>query len=116
MRVFRLFCFSDGNSMIITRGLTQEQALSYCAKSPLFRRGSTIFPINYCPINAFELYSQNHSDGWMYRAPVWLRKLEHKRAAKLGVKGVIEEITSKLNSKSFQEPVLMFNESRSMFS
>lgn len=107
MRVFRLYQFSDGLTNVITRGLTVEQAMSYAVKSPAFKRGSTIFPINFCPINAKALYSANHSDGWLYRAPVWLRKQEHKQASEMGFKKVME------NLFCITEPeVLLFEGSR----
>lgn len=50
MRVFRLYQFSDGLTNVITRGLTVEQAMSYAVKSPAFKRGSTIFPINFAQL------------------------------------------------------------------
>ena len=65
MKVFRLFAFSDGNITVITRGETLDQAFSWAARPDgLFtKKGATIFPLDYLPINAGKLYSANYSEG-----------------------------------------------------
>lgn len=76
MRTFPLFCFSDGYIVIATRGENDEQAMSYVTWSPQFPRGVTIFCLDYCLIDLAKQYSANHTEGWLYRAPEWLQKLE----------------------------------------
>jgi hypothetical protein len=104
MRIFRLYQFSDGHVSVITRGLTEAQAMSYAAQSPSFKRGATIFPVNHCSINAAKLYSQNHNEGWLYRAPLWLFKQEAKLAVEMGVEKILSGLCL-----TTDEEVLLFN-------
>lgn len=82
MRTFPLFCFSDGYNTIATRGENDEQAMSYAVWSPQFPRGVTIFCLDYCLIDLAKQYSANHDEGWLYRAPQWLQKLEEENGNK----------------------------------
>jgi len=104
MRKFRLFCFTDGNATIATRGENQEQAMSYASHSKSFRRGVTIWPLDHCPVETAELYSRNHSDGWLHRAPVWVQKQEQQQAIEMGFTKLLENIHKKL-------PVVMYDPS-----
>ena len=107
MRVFRLYGFSDGEITVITRGETVAQAMSYAARSNgIFTvRGRTIFPIEQLPINAKELYDVKHKAGWLYRAPVWLQKIEAEKAAKLGFENVLNTLFDRE-----KEPVTLYEE------
>ena len=93
MRIFRLFGFSDGKITVITRGVTEAQALEYATRPDgAFRRGVTVFPLNHLPINASRLYDINHEPGWLYRAPLWLRKKEQQEAIAKGSQTILNEI------------------------
>lgn len=107
MRTFGLWHFSDGQISIITRGISEEQAMSYAAESPAFKRGVTIFPVNYLPIEAAELYNKNHAAGWLHRAPEWLQRQERTRAIEQGFQTVLENLFDNVNE------ILMFNGTRS---
>ncbi len=101
MRVFRLFAFSDSRITVITRGETQEQAMRYaCRDDGAFPRGVTVFPLDYLPINASELYSKNHSYGWLYRAPIWLANEEYQQAIKKGVPEIISDALDALRQRA----------------
>lgn len=108
MRIFPLFLFSDGNIIVGTRALTQEQAMSYAEHSKCFRHGVTIFPLDYCPIEAAELYGESHASGWLHRPPRWLQQLEYRDAIEKGTEGVIADIAAKLSSPNYTEPILMY--------
>ena len=113
MRYYRLFAFTDGRIVVITRGINEDQAMSYAACSDgAFPRGVTIYP-TICPINSAELYSKNHADGWLYRAPVWVQKQERDEAVKMGVEELLQQIRLKLSdtSNSHVERVQLYNES-----
>ena len=106
MRKFHLYAFSDGNNIVITRGENQEQAMSYaCRNDGQFKRGVTVFCLDYLPINAAELYNANHEKGWLYRAPVWVQKVEHAEAVNLGLAGILDQIRI-----GFKSNPVMFNE------
>lgn len=72
MTRYCLYSFTDGNVVVITRGPTLDATLKHVSSSKVFPRGITIQPVDYLPINAPEIYSQNHDDGWLYRAPAYL--------------------------------------------
>ncbi len=101
MRTFHLYAFSDSNITVITRGETQEQAMSYAARNDgMFKRGVTVYPLDYLPIEAATLYNTNHNEGWLHRVPSWLLKTEREQIAKLGVEYILT---------SFKPKPLMFN-------
>ena len=107
MRKFHLYGFSDGRITVITRGETQDQAMSYAARNDgAFKKGVTIYPLDYLPINAAELYDQNHESGWLTRAPKWVQEAEMKEAVKLGLTGVLDQIISGKKS----DPVMYNNQ------
>lgn len=106
MRKFRLYAFSDGYKTIITRGENQEQAMSYaCRTNDAFKKGVTVFPLDYLPINSKELYNTNHNEGWLYRSPIWLQKAEQKQAIELGFAKILDSIKkgSKLQTLMYKD-------------
>ena len=95
IRKFHLYAFSDGNITVITRGETEEQAMSYaCRNSGQFKRGVTVFPLDHLPINAAQLYDTNHRKGWLTRKPQWLEIAERAYSVNMGFAYVLDLISS----------------------
>ncbi len=91
--IYPLFAFSDGRIIVITRGIDEEQAMTYAAREGgSFPRGVTVFPLDHLPINAAMLYNQNHDDGWLYRMPVWVRKQQEQQDINRGVNNTIKDV------------------------
>lgn len=99
-RTFHLYAFSDGDIIVITRGETVEQAMTYAARdNGLFPRGVTIYSVGYLPLDAAKLYSLNHDAGWLHRLPEWLRKKENKEAVQKGSSAIIDDIKTTLQNR-----------------
>lgn len=79
MKTYPLFAFSDNHhseQVLVTRGATLDDALDHASNSSFFRRGVTIFPLSFVPIQAAELYGHNHAPGWLHRMPEYMRRRE----------------------------------------
>jgi hypothetical protein len=75
MDTYFLWTFFDSQKIVITRGRTQEEAFKHASRS--WERGQTITLSDSNPIQGANLYSLNHSPGWLYRPPMWLQKNHH---------------------------------------
>jgi len=71
-KTYRLSGIRVGQSLVISRGETQEQAVEYCASSVVRGHGYSV--LKSLPIDAAKEYSSNHEDGWLHREPEWVKK------------------------------------------
>jgi hypothetical protein len=67
--MYLLYAFSDGHTIIVTRGIDESSALRHAVQS--FARGSTVYPIA-TPINAKEAYDRNHPFDWLNTPPRYM--------------------------------------------
>lgn len=97
MCVFPLFGFTDGYTIVITRGENEDQAMCYaCRDNGVFKRGVTVYSLDHLPIDAAKLYNTNHDSDWLHRAPVWVQKQEREEAVNLGSTLVLNQALSVL--------------------
>jgi hypothetical protein len=68
--VFLLYAFSNGKQVVITRGDSCDVALHHAASA--FSRGETVCPLDYVPIDAASMYSENHPFDWLNTSPRYL--------------------------------------------
>jgi len=101
-QLYPLFMFDDGRYYHITRGSTQELAMSYITQTHDVR-GQTIRPVNWLPINAAEIYASNHTPGWLHRKPEYQRRAEIRQLlARVRTEGH-SQVTQSLVQEAIQE-------------
>lgn len=75
--IYLLWGFSNQRFIVFTRGRTEDEAAEHALrKNGFFKKGETVEYCSSLPLNAAELYSRSHSDGWLNRKPIWLQKKE----------------------------------------
>lgn len=78
--IYPLWAFTDGTTLVITRGSTEDVAMTQVMRTtPAFRKGVTIYP-TVLPLYAAQLYNSNHAPGWLHRCPVYEMRLMNKTA------------------------------------
>lgn len=77
IKIYRLFGFSNGKYIVITRGETQDQAYDHACK--VFERGQTIAFLNYLPINSKLEYDKTHKFNWLHKTPIYLIQIKQTK-------------------------------------
>jgi len=71
---YRLYAFTNGRVLVITRGENEAAAMKHAAMFHVFARGTTIRAVDHLPIDANELYSQNHDFDWLNTEPLYSKE------------------------------------------
>lgn len=71
--MYPLFAFTDGNTIIISRGENERQVMRHLAQTCAFPRGATFWPMSYLFMSSAKEYSRNHQFDWLNIPPLYIQ-------------------------------------------